>query len=56
MAIIVTYRQCTLQEAKDIAAMNNKEYIPGTLHLYKYVDRESVQRLKAALPFMKGGE
>jgi hypothetical protein len=49
--MILTYYQCTLAEAKAIAARNRVKYITGTLHRYKYLSRESIKQLKENTPF-----
>ena len=48
----LTYRQATLEEAKQICRMNGTTYQEGTLAHYKYLDKESRMKLKEKTPFM----
>lgn len=51
MSIKITYAQCTEEEAKGIALRNGAVYRPEDLLRYKYVDSDTVLRVKQATPF-----
>ena len=52
----LTYRQATLEEARQICRMNGTTYQEGTLAQYKYLDKESRMKLKEKTPFRRRTE